>query len=99
MPDSSDTETENDTRALTPPATPDPARETASDDLNQPRNGPTHSAAVAAQRGLQVMVSVPNSRRVSGLPTSPRPPRMAFTANNNSTPVSPLAAATFGGRQ
>ncbi|KAG9014360.1 hypothetical protein FRB94_012766 [Tulasnella sp. JGI-2019a] len=85
MPESSDTETEG---AATPPA-PEPSQLPTLE--NDQVRGSHHSANVAAQRGLQVSISSAGSRRVSGLPTSPRPTRMLHNAS--SSPGSPMAAA------
>ncbi|KAG8882576.1 hypothetical protein FRB97_008085 [Tulasnella sp. 331] len=86
MPDSSDTETEG---ATTPPASSDALVLNLDEDTA--RSVSNHSASVAAQRGLQVSISSTGSRRASGLPSSPRPPRMTY--NNSSSPGSPMAAS------
>jgi len=107
IPDSSGTDTENEAQDTSPPDTPGPntysrGLNTAADSSPTCSHTP-HSANVAAQRGLQVSVATPSNRRASGLPASPRPPRMPINAAAPGSPGvflpgSPSTTSISGGR-
>ncbi|KAG8900756.1 hypothetical protein FRB99_005770 [Tulasnella sp. 403] len=97
--ESSGTETENDTQDTSPPDTPGPTTYANAGVEGTPtRSHVPHSASVAAQRGLQVSIAPGANRRVSGLPSSPRPRMLHNNSSSSASPSSPLTATVTAPR-